>query len=138
MTADAELVNLTPHAIVIWDDDDPMGAKTCIPASGLVARLAVEEYGDPPAEYSADGGTLSELLEVPVVAVSYGHLELVRYGRPSAGVQEMPPESDGTWYVVSLPTALAVPRSDFLVPYLEVRNSEGTVLGCRGLARIVA
>jgi hypothetical protein len=43
------------------------------------------------------------------------------------------------WYVVSLALALAFAekRGDLLVPFRDVRNSEGTVIGCRSLARPV-
>ena len=44
-----------------------------------------------------------------------------------------------TWYMVSLALALSQAgyRPDLLVPYREVRNREGTIIGCRSLARPV-
>jgi hypothetical protein len=43
-----------------------------------------------------------------------------------------------TWFVVSLPLALiAKDRGDLLVPWRQVRDPSGTVIGCRILARPV-
>ncbi|MBQ1165292.1 hypothetical protein KBZ21_45710, partial [Streptomyces sp. A73] len=56
--------------------------------------------------------------------------ELVEFGHRA----ELPPTRDGVRYIVSLVVALGlVPRGrdDLLVPYREVRNSSGTVIGCR-------
>jgi hypothetical protein len=48
-----------------------------------------------------------------------------------------PQPQDGTDYVVSLVVALSVRgRDDLLAPYLEVRNEEGTMIGCRYLQRV--
>jgi hypothetical protein len=41
-----------------------------------------------------------------------------------------------TFYVVSLPVAQTVKRSDFLVPHELVRDEAGNVIGCRGFAYI--
>lgn len=71
-------------------------------------------------------------------------VQLVQYRR----VNGLPPPSrpwDETtdWYVVSLATALACgstgaentkARNDLLVPYGEIRNGDGAVIGCRTLA----
>ena len=65
-----------------------------------------------------------------------GPYELVEFGH----AHDLPPKQDGVWLIVSLPVALAcVPggRSDLIVPYREVRNDEGTVVGCRTLAQPV-
>ena len=50
---------------------------------------------------------------------------------------QSPPHIEGTWYIVSLPCALVAPRADFLVPYDEVRDDAGRIVGCRLLARPV-
>ena len=47
---------------------------------------------------------------------------------------------DDVFYIVPLVTAIAVQaeapaRTDLLVPYEQVRNAEGTVVGCRTLAQ---
>lgn len=105
------IVNLTPHDVVVYLDDDPMGEKVCFPTSGEVARLASIELGE-----IRDEGVL-------VQDVEFGHL------------LKSPERVEGVRYIVSLPTALAQPRPDFLVPFREVRDSDGRIVGCRALAR---
>ena len=59
--------------------------------------------------------------------------ELVEYGR----VHDLPQPAAGTDYVVSLLVALAARhRDDLLAPFLEIRNAEGTMIGCRFLQRV--
>jgi len=110
------LVNLTPHPIAIYRDreaDD--GPAEVIPPSGTVARVAVIELG---TNLSPHSGRSYELVE-------YGH------------VSGLPQRQPGTDYIVSLVVALAARgRDDLLAPYVEVRNSEGTMIGCRFLQRI--
>ena len=100
------LVNLTPHAIVVVGD----GAIT-VPPSGTVARVAATT-----AEVRRVNG-------IPCLAVSYGD------------VQGLPEASEGTMYIVSGLVRAAVPhRIDVASPGELVRDSEGKPLGCRGLA----
>lgn len=107
------LVNLTPHDVVLLDEAGDV--VDTIPASGEVARLGTVDLG---TQHYDD-------VPCPVELVEFGHLV------------ESPPRTPGVWYVVSLPTALAAPRGDFLVPYLEVRDDRGRIIGCRLLARPV-
>lgn len=62
-------------------------------------------------------------------------VEMIEFGH----AVNLPPKVDGTRYIVSLVSALALVsrRSDLLVPYREVRNSQGVVIGCRALAQPV-
>ena len=49
----------------------------------------------------------------------------------------LPDPQDGVWFIVSLVVLLSViGRDDLVAPYDEVRNAEGTVIGCRGLQRV--
>lgn len=107
-----DVINLTPHDVTIWRDGAPL---VTYPPSGEVARLATIELGT--QRYPG--------VFAPVELVEFHHIE------------NPPPKVDGTWYIVSLPTALASPRADFLVPYLEVRDDGGRIIGCRMLARPV-
>lgn len=109
----SELVNLTPHAVRIIRHgcDDVV-----IEPSGNVARLGTVELGS----YLIPG---PDLLRVEYV--EFGHLV------------QPPPAIEGTRYIVSLPAALACPRGDFVVPYLEVRDDDGRIIGCRTLAKAV-
>lgn len=116
------LINLTPHPIVIYPyvpaseyEDLEWINKNCkiIPTSEqfIPARLSMVYIG----EFHVD--------DFLIERVEYGQLETYYPNKPD------------TYYIVSLIVALAVTRKDFLVPYREVRNSTGTVIGCRSLAR---
>lgn len=126
------IVNLTPHPIRIygWDVPDRFALgehepTMTIEPSGTVARLGEIELG---TQYLRH-------LDTPVEYVEFGHAN----GLPAAPergthVAEHPVD----WLVVSLALALAMPhRPDLLVPFREIRNPEGTAIGCRSLARPV-
>lgn len=109
------LVNLTPHPIAIYGNRLlEEGPEEVIPPSGTVARLATIELGT----------SLSPL--------SGRSCELVQYGQ----IHDLPRRADSTDYIVSLVVALACHRGDLLAPFLEVRNAEGTMVGCRFLQRV--
>lgn len=112
------ILNLTPHPIRLYDgertdgsDDLDAHLREVIPPEPVPARLATIELG---------GGINFEMVE-------FGH------------ATGLPPKRDGYCYIVSLVVALALcdRRSDLLVPYREVRNAAGTVIGCRTLAQPV-
>jgi hypothetical protein len=112
------ILNLTPHPIRLYDADREDGIddlephlREVIPPEPKPARLATIELG------TCDG------------------VEMVEFGHRA----DVPPKQDGVRYIVSLVVALALARerSDLLVPYREVRNSTGTVIGCRQLAQPV-
>lgn len=120
------IINLTPHVIDVYGSDAPgIVADTdrpylSIAPSGEVARIAEAVLGDgkPTRREGAEA--------VEVFTVEYGH------------VTGLPDMRFGVWLVVSLPLALAVHgRPDLLVPWRQVRNGRGTVVGCRGFARPV-
>ncbi|MBD3004828.1 hypothetical protein IEJ02_12075 [Streptomyces sp. 5-10] len=104
------MVNLTPHPVRIFNGAGVVVRE--ILASGMVARLKMDR---------ADAGSLDGLL---ASRVTYG------------GVEGLPAPEEGTFFLVSLPTALALvgQRDDLLVIDREVRE-DGTIVGCRGLAR---
>jgi hypothetical protein len=86
--------------------------KEVIPPSGTVARLATIDLGT-----QVSGTAVYELVE-------YGH------------AHDLPQPQDGMDYIVSLVVALACHRDDLLAPYVEVRNEEGTMIGCRYLQKV--
>lgn len=113
------IVNLTPHPIRLYDNDREDGMddldlhlRAVYGPEPTPARLATIELGP--------DGSGAELVE-------FGH------------AHDLPPKRDGVRYVVSLVVAISLAdrRSDLLVPYREVRNASGTVIGCRALAQPV-
>jgi len=105
------LVNLTPHPIHLYRGRPvEKGPDETIPPSGKVARVAT----------------------IPLGTDGHG-FELVEYGY----VDDLPQPAPGVWYVVSLVVALASQRGDIVAPYGEIRNTEGTVIGCNYLQRVV-
>lgn len=119
------LVNLTPHPVRIYKEDTPDqvedlddGVMTVLEPSGTLARLSESVIGE-------DAVLTDEGVEIPISAVSY------------AKVEGLPAPQQGVFYVVPLMTALAAAeRDDLLVPYEQVRNGEGTVVGCRRFGRV--
>jgi len=115
-----QLINLTPHPIRIYPRDTPdrislgdVEPEHVIEPSGPPARLVQFDLG---AQYGYG---------VPVMQVGYGN------------IHNLPIPSEGTFYVVALAVALAARRrTDLLAPYREVRNHDGTVIGCRMLQQI--
>ncbi|MFI5685918.1 hypothetical protein [Streptomyces sp. NPDC051636] len=116
------IINLTPHPIRLYALDRPDGLDDLEP--GLLRVIEPERT---PARLGMVPLSTEYREGVPVELVEYGHAE------------EIPAARKGTSLVVSLPVALALAprRSDLLVPYREVRNSTGTVIGCRQLAQPV-
>jgi hypothetical protein len=116
------ILNLTPHPIRIYQIDRPDGIDDLEP--GL---LHVIDPEDTPARLGMVPLNTEHRAGIPVELVEYGH------------AQDLPDRTDGVSYIVSLPVALglAAKRSDLLVPYREVRNASGTVIGCRELAQPV-
>lgn len=124
------ITNLTPHPIRIygWDVPDRFSLGEHEPnytlePSGTVARIGEIELGT----WTMRG------ISIPVEAVEYRH------------ANGLPPkyenwDNNTEWYVVSLALALSLAgdktwhRNDLLVPFREIRNNEGTVIGCRSLA----
>lgn len=114
------ILNLTPHPIRLYDnaredglDDLDSHLREVIEPEPKAARLAMIELG-----------------------TQAGGIELVEYGH----AHDLPPRRHGVRYVVSLVVALSLAprgRDDLLVPYREVRNASGTVIGCRQLAQPV-
>lgn len=119
------IINCTPHAIDVYHPNTPAivdperhARMLSIPPSGQVARLGEVVIGE------AHTAPRTGAEAVPVTYVEYGHT----IGLPDVKAK--------VWIVVSLPIALALPdRPDLLVPWRQVRNAAGTVVGCRGLAR---
>lgn len=115
------IINLTPHVIDVYPADVP---TTIDPLRHHpILSIAPEPVPARLAEAVVEEAVVYEKGSVPVSYVEYGHAE----GLPEA--------APWTFFVVSLPVALALPgRRDLLVPYRQVRNAAGAVVGCRGFA----
>lgn len=102
-----ELVNLTPHALVVrWE-----GGEVELASAG-VARVSeiVEPVGD--------------VAGIPLVRV-----------RPGA-VSGLPDQREGVWFLVSRLVAQALPdRGDLLFPHGEIRDDAGRIEAVRSLGR---
>jgi hypothetical protein len=120
-----KLINMTPHPVRIYGADTPDrvenpddGVLVTLPPAGQFARLSEAVTGE-------DTVVTEEGVKIPVSLVSY------------AEIQGLPEPQEGILWVVPLMTALAATgRTDLLVPYEQVRNQEGTVVGCRRLGRV--
>ena len=109
------IVNLTPHALVVFDDDGPRVEKA---PDGPPAR--VEEVRSAVAVLQTDLG------ELPLVDVAYAD-----------HFSGLPDPEPGIRYLVSRVTAAALigRRDDLLFPVDEVRDERGAPIGCRALGR---
>ncbi len=123
-----ELINLCPHPVVFYPPDCPdtvaMGQVTplrLIDRERQPARMRTEQYDGEPVQSVGDGPA---------------QVEVHRVGFDPRQITGLPEPTPQIHYIVSLPIALALPeRDDLLVPWREVRNRSGTVIGCRGLCR---
>jgi hypothetical protein len=132
-----ELINLTPHPIRIYR---PLAPDTVEKVTDHL-MCTIEPSGKTARVAENDLGTVEEICyETYVEGVSFIPVELIEW----SSVYGIPAQQDGVYLIVPLVTALAVlatnhaqggGRNDLLVPYAQVRNSEGTVVGCRLLAR---
>jgi hypothetical protein len=126
------VINLTPHPIRIYPIDTPdrLDPKDHAPLKEIPPSpdLPTARIG----EIDLGAGAL-EGVDARVAWIEYtAHGGLVH---------PLPDPLRGVWYVVSLVVAMQQTyiynRSDLLVPYSEVRTLDGTMIGCRMLARPV-
>lgn len=138
------ILNLTPHPLHIYPSNCPdriefgdVEPDFTVAPSGRIARLAEETLGTGFTEaFDMEGTTPAQsLTSIAVEGVDYGSV----YGLPPLDTEATDVNlRPRTYYVVSLVVALAIrSRPDLLVPYREVRNMAGSVVGCRQLARPV-
>lgn len=106
------IINLTPHVVTLYDEDDNF-RQEFLPAEEGPLRLETHELG------------MTVVDGIMVSLVGYGDM-----GSAPAAKRDV-------YYLVSLPLALSVRRADFLVPYNEVRDEDGRIIGCRSLAKVL-
>lgn len=125
-----DLINLTPHAIRLYHhtapdtlDNDWDFLVLTVDPSGRTARLAERSVA---LRHTAMESYTQGDVSIPVESVEYGQ------------VVGLPEEQSGVLLIVPPVTALAVlatgGRDDLLVPWRQVRNVSGTVIGCRAFA----
>jgi len=101
-------VNLTPHEIKIYDENDQLVAT--VPPSGTVARVSVT--------YKKVG----RFEMAPLYKAKYG------------SVEDLPDPKPGIMYIVSGMVKAAIPdREDVTAPGELIRDPNGKPIGCRGL-----
>lgn len=107
------IINLTPHTVNIYNDANEKYARMCVPASGTVARCAVERT------------PLAPFANFPVFKSKFGE------------VQDLPEPRENTIYVVSalVVSALNGARPDVYCPGEAVRDESGRIIGCIGLSQ---
>ena len=108
--AGVEVVNLTPHPLQIERTD---GTVASIPATGQVARLAVAR--------EARNAVKTMVGEFAVFAPQLGEIE------------GLPDPQAGKIYVVSALVADAAKRQDVFSPGELLRDTDGKIVGARGL-----
>ena len=122
------IVNLTPHDVNVYREDDldeyrrvKFGCRPyCVipSASQPTARIITQERPVDPVDM--DGR------DIPLTEKVMSH------------IQNLPAPVDGTFYIVSTIVALYAPhRTDLLVPSGNVRSRSGVIVGCTGFSRMV-
>ena len=105
-----KIINATPHTLNIINKN---GETVSIVSSGIVPRVEEREIS-------------CEILgDFKLITLSVGEV----YG--------LPPVEAGKFYVVSRPVASALvgERNDILVPGSFIRDKDGNIIGCNGLAQ---
>ncbi|MDO4717824.1 MAG: SAVED domain-containing protein [Propionibacteriaceae bacterium] len=108
-----QLVNRTPHAVTIYSEDESQVTWKAPPSDAEWVRR--QEVSEPLEPLLVDGREI--------------RLTRIRQGQ----IAPVPPMLPGVGYIVPRISAEAARRPDFFFPYDEVRDANGTILGCRGL-----
>lgn len=101
-----EIINLTPHAIILFKDDKIV---KIFPPKGI-ARIETKEE------------VLFYLGSVPVKKIIVSQV----FG--------LPEEKQNVYYIVSRFVAENAKRKDLIIPNDSVRNEKGVIIGCRNFA----
>ena len=105
----ANIKNLTPHDVRGLNDNNEV--VVVLDSEGI-------------ARVSSESKVVDTLNGVPITETVFGE------------VTGLPPETEGTYYIVSRMVASAASeRRDLLVPGLQVRDEQGRGVGCKSLDR---
>lgn len=104
------VLNLTPHTLVVGGNEIKSAGVARVSETSELVRTEVTPYG-----------------EIPVFRTTFGH------------VIDLPDEREDTLLVVSAITARAAmqenpARRDIFVPGKQIRDAEGRIVGCEGIA----
>lgn len=126
-----DLVNLTPHDVVLWSPETGAPVLT-VPKSGHVARVQVEniDTGESIHGLSVFRSEISERVTLdPPMWVGTPCLD-------ERQIHTLPDERAGVIYIVSgMVLAASVGRGDLLAPGDLVRDAQGRVIGCKSLIK---
>lgn len=103
-----KIINLTPHEVII------RGKK--IPPTTPHARVEEKIYTVAGIDY--------EDIQIPIIEKSFGD------------IQNLPPQEDGTVYIVALVVAQAAKREDVLAIGESIRDEKGNIVGAKSLCVI--
>lgn len=109
-----EVVNLTPHEVKVYGDDDVVIAS--FPSRG---QARARQHDVP----------VGEIKSIPVVETGFGE------------VTGLPEPAEGTVFIVSVITVNAAraqgrTTDDLLITSNAVRDGQGRIIGCRAFARV--
>ncbi len=130
------ILNLTPHDITVYPSSYPDVVPPEAMPDGVIdratghesARISMVVEGPGPVLVVPDGGVRGPM-----------HVRTRRLATAGTDIK-LPDEEPDVWLIVSLPVALSAwvgERDDLWVIDREVRNPAGTVVGCRGLAKVL-
>lgn len=114
------LTNLTPHPVVIVLADGVLQ----IPVDGPAARVV--ERREPVQDLVVDRPGLVDGGGQQIEVTTIGYADEIAH---------LPSPQEDHCYVVSRIVAAASDRTDLVFPDREVRDADGRIVGCRGLAR---
>ena len=105
-----QILNLTPHTLVVGGNEIKSAGVARVSETSELVRTEATPYG-----------------EIPVFRTTFGH------------VIDLPEEREDTLLVVSAITARAAMqenpnRRDIFVPGKQIRDTEGRIIGCEGIA----
>ena len=116
MTTKKQLINLTPHAINILDEDNNLIMS--VDPDGRVARVTVSREN-------------TGLINVG------GHIIQLSQTVISDEITDLPDPEDNVILIVSSMVANACPqRQDVRIPDDAVRDEAGRIIGCRSLGHV--
>lgn len=127
------IINLTPHTVTVYSTDDVTNnghGSFVLRDEMATPRLIVLPSEDGPARAVTKEEQAGVVDGVPVYRTHFGEVE------------NLPPHTKGTFYIVSAIAAQAARRcgrttDDLLIPSRLVRSADGTVIGCCGFAELV-